>query len=79
MSPVENGSCSSRPGPVADGYERAIAGIEAEVRPVIEQKYADEWNTSGIVGRWFLLRRIEREIVDCVAERSADISPDSCF
>jgi len=64
---------------VADGYERVLDGIEAEVRPEIEQKYADEWNASGVFKRWVLLRRIEREIADCVGERSAHISPDSLF
>lgn len=64
---------------VADGYERAIDGIEAEVRPAIELKYADEWNASGLLKRWFLLRRIEREVAGCVAERSAHISPGSLF
>lgn len=64
---------------VADGYERAIDGIEAEVRPEIEQKYGAEWNASGLFRRWFLLRRIEREVAGCVAERSAHISSDSLF
>ncbi|QDV87851.1 hypothetical protein TBK1r_68830 [Stieleria magnilauensis] len=64
---------------VAGGYERAIHGIEAEVRPIIEQNYADEWTASGIVKRWFLLRRMEREIAELVAERSRHISPNSLF
>jgi hypothetical protein len=64
---------------VADGFERLLAAIEAEVRPEIEQRYADEWNASGIFRRWFLLRRIEREIADRVRERSTHISPDSRF
>ena len=64
---------------VADGYERALDGIEADVRPEIERKYADQWNASGLVKRWFLLRRIEREISDRVAERSQHISPTSLF
>jgi hypothetical protein len=32
---------------VVDGYKRGIGGIEAEVRPEVEQMYADEWNASG--------------------------------
>ncbi|WP_168564960.1 hypothetical protein [Crateriforma spongiae] len=64
---------------VADGYERALEGIEAEVRPEVESKYADEWNASGLVKRWFMLRRIEREIAERVAERSQHVSPTSLF
>ena len=64
---------------VADGYERALDGVEADVRPEIERKYADEWNAAGLVKRWFLLRRIEREISERVAERSQHISPTSLF
>ena len=64
---------------VVDGYERALVGIEAEVRPEIESKYADEWNASGLLKRWFLQRRIEREIAERVAERSRHISPNSLF
>ncbi len=41
---------------VADGHRRALDGIEAEVRPKIEQKYADELNASGFVERWFLMQ-----------------------
>ncbi len=43
-----NETSRSDPGFVADGYESAIADIEAEFRPEIEQKYADEWNASGV-------------------------------
>ena len=72
-------SRSSDSGFVVDGYERAIDGIEAEVRPAIEMEYAEEWNASGLIRRWFLLRRIERKIAERVAEQSKYISPDSLF
>jgi hypothetical protein len=64
---------------VVNGHERAIAGIKAEVRVEIEQKYADELSESGIFRRWFLSRRIHREIASCVDDRSAHISADSIF
>jgi len=64
---------------VEDGYERVCDAIEADIRPEIERKYADEWNASGLVKRWFLLRRIEREISARVAEQSQHISPTSLF
>jgi len=72
-------SRSSDSGFVVDGYERAIDGIEAEVRPEIEMEYAEEWNVSGLIRRWFLLRRIERKIAERVAEQSKHISPNSLF
>lgn len=64
---------------VVDGYERAINGIESEVRPEIEQKYADEWNASGLIKRWMLSRRIEKEIRVLVSERSKHISPEALY
>jgi hypothetical protein len=64
---------------VVDGYERAIDGIEAQIRPEIEEKYADEWNASGLIKRWILSRKIEKEIMLLVAERSKHISTDSLF
>lgn len=64
---------------VDNGFERLLDAIEAEVRPEIEQKYADEWNACNIFQRWFLLERIEREIADIVSERTAHVSPDSLF
>ena len=64
---------------VADGYERALDGIEAEIRSEIEQKYAIEWNESGPRQRWHLSRKINKEISARVAERSKHISPRSLF
>lgn len=64
---------------IADGQACALDAMEAEVRPKIEQKYADELKVSGFVNRWILWRKIEREIAACVAERSEHISPKSLF
>jgi len=64
---------------VADGYQRSLDGIEAEIRPKIEQKYADEWNASGPIRRWHLSRKINKEISALVAERSKHISLSSLF
>jgi len=61
------------------GYERAIEGMEAEARSDVEQEYADQWNASGLIKRWFLLRRIKREISERVADRAKHISPDSLY
>ncbi len=64
---------------VVDGFNRALAGIEAAIRPKVEEKYADEWRMSGLIKRWILRRRIEREILEQVAQASEHISPDSLF
>ena len=69
----------SRNGFVEDGYQRALAGIEAAIRPTVEEKYAEEWRMSGLIKRWILRRRIEREISEQVAQASEHISPDSLF
>lgn len=34
---------------VVDGYQRALNGLEATIRPEIELKYAAEWNAAGMV------------------------------
>ena len=69
----------SRSGFIEDGYLRALAGIEAAIRPKVEEKYDDELRTSGLIKWWILRRRIEREILEQVAQASEHISPDSLF
>ncbi len=70
---------SESTGFVSDGFERALDGIELEVRAEIEAKYADEWNTSRLFKRWLLRQRIKREIAACVIQRSAHISDKALF
>ena len=70
----ENGA-----GFVVDGYKRALAAIEKEIRPVVERKYADEWTSARFIRRWRLRRKIEREIAVIVSKRSARISSDAIF
>ena len=64
---------------VKDGYDRALAGIEATIRSKVKNKYAEESQKSGLIKRWILRRRIEREISEQVAQASEHISPDSHF
>lgn len=64
---------------VADGYKRMVAGIETQARQEIGLQYADEWKASGLIKRWILRRRIEREVADRVADRSAHVSPKTLF
>ncbi len=72
-------SAGPRSGFVVDGYQRALDGIEATIRPEIELKYAAELKAAGLVKRWLLARRIDKEVKDLVAERSSHISPYSLF
>jgi hypothetical protein len=69
----------ARDGFVVDGYARAIDGVTAEIRSEIEHKYADQWNSSGFIKRWFLMRRMNKETAALAAERSKHISPDACY
>ena len=69
----------SRNGFVEDGYHRAVVGIEAAIRPKVVEKYAEEWRMSGLIKRWILRRKIEREILEQVAQSSKHGSPDSLF
>ena len=69
----------SNNGFVVDGYDRELAGMEAAIRSKVEDQYAEEWRMSGLIKRWILRRRIEREISEQVAQASEHISPDSLF
>ena len=64
---------------VEDGYQRALAGFEAAIRPKVEEKYALDWQNSGLMKRWILRRRIEHEISQQVAQASKHISKGSLF
>lgn len=64
---------------VENGYDRAWAAIEAEVRREVEARYAPEWTTFGLLQRWRLRRRMKREIKEHVRERMNQISACSLF
>ncbi|TWT85091.1 hypothetical protein CA13_65730 [Planctomycetes bacterium CA13] len=64
---------------VADGHDRLIASVESDARRIVEAKYADEWNASGLVRRWKLQRKMDAEIGVLVAEMTPDVSPDALF
>lgn len=70
---------SESSGFVSDGFERAVSGMELEVRAEVEAKYADEWKASRLFNRWLLRQRMKREITACVIERSAHISDKALF
>ena len=64
---------------VVDGFDRAWNAVEAEIKHEVEEKYAQEWNSSGIIKRWRLQRLMEHEIAERVSERLKHISDDSMF
>ena len=66
-------------GVVNDGFERAVDGIEAEIRADVMTEYLQEWNHAGFLGRLLLRRKIERETKRRSAEKIKMISPESLF
>jgi hypothetical protein len=60
---------------VAGGFGNLLSGVESEARRIIEEKYADEWNASGLLHRWRLQRKMDREIAELVAETMPEVSP----
>ncbi len=70
---------SRESGFVADGHDRLIAAVESDVRFIVEAKYADDWNASGLMRRWKLQRKMDAEIAVLVAEMMPDVSPDALF
>ena len=64
---------------VENGFDRAWAAVEAEVRREVEARYALEWGTAGLMQRWRLRRRMKREIQERVRERMNPISAYSLF
>jgi len=81
--PFENFStrCGAGCGPriVANGHRNLAAGVREEARRVVEAKYAEQWNTSGLVRRWKLQRIMNAEINELVAERMPECSSKTMF
>jgi hypothetical protein len=63
---------------VRDGHRRARRAIREEARLEIEEKYAEEWKASGIIKRWFLIRKIKREVRTHIATK-ADQAPNDAL
>ena len=61
---------------VANGCKRAWNAMEPEVRREVEAEFANAWNASGWLRRWFLRRRIDAEITRRLAERAP---PDALY
>ncbi len=61
---------------VADGCDRAWNAMGAAVRQEVEAEFANAWNASGCLRRWFLRRKINAEIARRLAERAP---PDALY
>lgn len=70
---------NAQSGFVAGGYANLVKGYESESRRIIEDKYAEEWNASGLLKRWSLQRKMEREITELIAESMPQVSPEASF
>ncbi|TWU43570.1 hypothetical protein Poly51_63300 [Rubripirellula tenax] len=75
----ESTATDSPSGIVADGYDRLVSAVESDARRIVEAKYADEWNASGMLRRWKLQRQMDTETAAIVAATMPDVSPDALF
>ena len=64
---------------VAGGYDNLVNGYETESRLIVEEKYAEEWNASGLLHRFFLQRKLDMEIAKLVAESMPKVSQEALF
>ncbi|MEM0925028.1 MAG: hypothetical protein AAGJ83_03245 [Planctomycetota bacterium] len=64
---------------VHDGYERLVNEAESEARRMVEEKYAEQWNSAGIFQRWTLERKMSAEIASLTSQMMPDVSPESLF
>ncbi|MCA9159035.1 MAG: hypothetical protein KDA51_07000 [Planctomycetales bacterium] len=64
---------------VDGGFTNLVCGFELEARRVVEEKYADEWNASGLLHRWRLQRKMDEEIAKLVEEKMPNVSSRALF
>jgi hypothetical protein len=64
---------------VVNGYSNLVSGVEAEARQTIEAKYAEEWNSAGLIRRMKLKRMMNAEIKELAAKLIPSVSPDAMF
>ena len=64
---------------IVGGYANLVTGYESESRRIVEDKYAEEWNASGLLHRFFLQRKMDREIAVLVAESMPKVSQEALF
>ena len=64
---------------VVNGGSNLTSAIEEEARKVVEAKYAKTWNSSGLVKRWTLQRKMNAEIAELAEAMMPSISPETLF
>jgi hypothetical protein len=70
---------SMQPGIVAGGKANLMKGYQSEARRFVEAKYAEQWNASGLLQRWWLQRKMEREIAERIAQSMPNVSQEALF
>jgi len=68
-----------QPGIVAGGKANLVKGYESESRRIVEAKYAEQWNASGLLQRWWLQRKMEREIAELIAQSMPNVTHEALF
>ncbi len=64
---------------VSNGYCNLVKGFEEVARREIEEKYADEWDASGLFKRWRLQRLMDREVQAIVNKSMPKVSSEAIF
>lgn len=76
-APRKNAGCNASI--VENGYSNLISGVESKARQAIEAKYAEEWNSAGLIRRFKLKRMMNAEIKELVKQLTPKVSPDAIF
>jgi hypothetical protein len=64
---------------VANGRSNLVEAVESRARQLVEAKYAEEWNSAGLIRRWILRRTMNSEIRVLAARLMPEVSPEALF
>lgn len=78
-TPVPRNYASYDASIVENGYSNLISGVESKARQAIEAKYAEEWNSAGLIRRFKLKRMMNAEFKELVKQLTPNVSPDAVF
>ena len=56
-------------GVVHGGHRRLVKAIKPAIREQVESEFSEQWNSAGLIRRWFLRRRIDKEIAKRIAAK----------
>ena len=76
---TEKFGSQTQSGFIVGGYANLVKGYDSEQRRIVEDKYAAEWNASGLLRRFFLQRKMNREIAKLVADEMSNVSQEALF